>query len=54
VVSNFAKSSLSRVRAKLETLTTLTINNYLVSCDSEIRPVLDITFMRISESGHQR
>jgi hypothetical protein len=40
------------LKANFETITTLGINNLLVSFDSEIRSECDIMIMRISESGH--
>jgi len=40
------------LKANFETITTLGINNLLVSFDSEIRPVPYIEIERISESGH--
>jgi len=40
------------LKANFETITTLGINNLLVSLDSEIRLVPYIEIKRISESGH--
>jgi hypothetical protein len=38
--------------ANFETRTTLGINKWLVSFDSEIRQQLDMEMVRISEAGH--
>ena len=55
LVSRFRSSPYFDIalRANFEIKTTLGINRLLVSFDSEIRFVLDIELVRISESGHE-